>query len=81
LANEQLASIGAGRVSASFMYAVARFNAWHSASGFSSEAELRAAKGEAIEYFVQQYRAMLVKNLDDYIESFDTYIRPPGTGA
>jgi hypothetical protein len=75
LANKQVGEIGRGKVSASFMYAVARFNAWVSASGFNSGDEMRAAHDKTVEYFVTQYRAMLTENLADYAEHFDKYMR------
>ena len=59
VANEQLAKIGRGKVSASCMYATARFNAWVTACGCNSAADMRAAKDETIDYFTKQYRAML----------------------
>jgi hypothetical protein len=77
LANAQLAEIGRGKVSASFMYAVARFNAWISACGFESADEMQASRDEAVEYFVNEYRQMLSQNLDDYIANFESYLRPP----
>jgi hypothetical protein len=61
LANKQCEIIGKGKVSASLMYATARFGAWLTACGFSSSAEMKAAKNEAMEYLVTQYRAMLRK--------------------
>lgn len=70
LANEQLAQAAPGQVSASCMYATARFNAWVSARGAGSGAGLAAAKADTIDYFVQQYRAMLEENLDWYIANF-----------
>lgn len=79
LANDQLASTSRGRVSASCMYATARFNAWVSACGFASAEDMAAAKEETIEYFTKQYRSMLKENLDDYIEKFGEYMRPQET--
>ena len=76
LANQQLESMTPGKVSASMLYAAARFNAWASAIGWESSEEMKAAKGEAIDYFVEQYRAMLIENLDDYAANFDQYMRP-----
>ncbi len=73
VAAEQLGDVPRGRVSASLMYACARFNVWVGASGQTSPAEVRKAYGETIEYFVAEYRKMLVKNLDDYVENFDQY--------
>ena len=76
LANQQLGDVSRGKVSASFMYAVARFNSWVTACTADSAEDLRAGKEDSLEYFVSQYRAMLNENLDDYIEHFDKYMRP-----
>ena len=43
LANDQLAAVSRGKVSASCMYATARFNAWVSACGHGSAEDLAAA--------------------------------------
>ena len=77
VANEQLGEVSQGQVSASMMYACARFNAWLSASKRGSASDLKGAYGETIEYFVAQYRKMLVKNLDDFVANFGDYIQPP----
>ena len=74
LSNEQLADFGGGKVSASMLYSVARFNAWLSACGFNSAKEMAAAKDETIAYFATEYRKMLEENLNDYISNFDKYI-------
>lgn len=77
LSNSQISEqVGRGKVSASFMYAIARFNAWVSACGWSSGEEMAAAKKETIEYFVNEYRKMLEENMDDYISQFDRYMKP-----
>jgi hypothetical protein len=76
LANDQLSDMSRGNVSASCMYATARFNAWVSACGHGSAEDMAAAKKETLEYFVRQYRAMLEENLDDYIDNFSKYMRP-----
>jgi hypothetical protein len=73
VATEHLTEVPSGRVSASLMYACARFNVWVGTSGRASPADVRKAYGETIEYFVAEYRKMLVKNLDDYVENFDKY--------
>ncbi len=62
-----------GKVSASMMYATARFNAWVSACGFASAGEMSGARAQTVEYFVTQFRQMLEENLDDYIENFQRY--------
>ena len=78
LANDQISEkIGRGKVSASFMYGLARFNAWVSACGWESGEELAEAKKETIEYFVTEYRKMLEENVSDYIANFDSYMRNP----
>ena len=78
LANSQIAASGRAKVSASFLYAAARFNAWLTACGVSSAEELRAARDETVKYFVAQYRAMLTENLDDYVRNFERYLGTPG---
>jgi hypothetical protein len=74
LANEQATNVSRGKVSASMMFATARFNAWVSASGTESGEELAAVKDEAVEYFVSEYRKMLEENLGEYIEHFEKYM-------
>lgn len=77
LSNEQLdGMITAGKVSASMMYATARFNAWISASGHHSGESLAAKRAETIDYFMEGYRQMLEANLDEYIKNFDAYMKP-----
>lgn len=74
LANEHCAKVGRGKVSASFMFGMSRFNAWVNATGFESAEAMTASRQETIDYFVAQYKAMLEENLDDYIAQFSTYI-------
>ncbi len=77
LSNSQITEeIGKGKVSASNMYATARFNAWVSACGWNSGQEMAEAKQETLEYFVSEFRKMLEENLDDYIENFESYMQP-----
>ena len=74
LSNEQLKEISRGKVSASMMYAVARFNAWVSASGFENPEQMQEAREDTIKYFIAEYKKMLEDNLDDYIENFNKYM-------
>ena len=76
VASDHLSEASQGKVSASLMYACARFNAWVSANHRQSPAELKNAYGETIEYFVAEYRKMLVQNLDDYVDNFKQYNEP-----
>ena len=75
LSNDQLAQVDSpGKVSASMMYAITRFNAWVSACGFSSGEQMAAAREETLKYFCEQYRLMLEENIDDYISNFAKYM-------
>lgn len=76
LSNGQAEKIGRGKVSASMMYATARFNAWVSATGFDDQGSMKAKRVESIEYLVEQYRKMLEENYDDYVENFDRFMKP-----
>jgi len=74
LSNDQISGyVTKGKVSASMMYATARFNSWVSACGWNSAEEMAAAKEETIEYFLTEYRKMLDENMDDYINNFQLY--------
>ncbi|HED36217.1 MAG TPA: DUF3144 domain-containing protein [Gammaproteobacteria bacterium] len=66
---------GAGEVSASFLYSVARFNAYVSASGYSSDDEFLKDKEVIVKYFTEQYKNMLEENLDDYFNNFSKYMK------
>lgn len=81
IANGQLRDATRGKVSASLMYATARFNAWVTACTAESGGDLQGHRDESIEYFVAQYRKMLEENLDDYIANFDRYLKRDGNGA
>ncbi len=75
LSNSQVSEkISKGMVSASFMYSVARFNAYVSTSSFNSSKEALEAKQATMEYFIEEYRGMLEENLDDYILNFSKYM-------
>lgn len=75
VSNSQLKDIGSGKVSASMMYATARFNSWISACGFESANDMLELRNTNIEYFVTEYRKMLEENMDDYIANFEDYMR------
>ena len=74
LANEQGTKVPNSNVSASLLYAAARFNAFIVANGTSDAATMKADKEEAIRYFTEEYRKMLSQNFDDYIENFSGYL-------
>jgi len=78
LSNNQISeAISPGKVSASMMYSVARFNAWVSATGWNSGEEMKSSKEKTLDYFVAEYRKMLEENLDDYINNFESYMHAP----
>lgn len=77
LSNKQITdTVDGDEVSASMMYAAARFNAWLSATSFTTAEELAKAKKEQIKYYMDEYRSMLQENFDDYIENFQYYMSP-----
>ncbi|WP_409302550.1 DUF3144 domain-containing protein [Pseudomonas sp. KCJK8993] len=55
LANSQVATSGRGKVSASLMYANARFCAFIRATGCRDAEEMAASKQQTLDYFVDQY--------------------------
>jgi len=75
LANQQLKQAEFGKVSASMMYATARFNTSLTALGYHSGAEMAAQRQKNIDYFVNDYRLMLEEHLDDYIKNFEPYMK------
>lgn len=75
LSNTQMSKASLGKVSASMMYSVARFNAYVSACGWNNGKEMEKAKQETIDYFVREYEKMLTENLEDYIKNFDKYMK------
>ena len=79
LANEHCDNnIGRGKVSASLMYGTARFQAWNAACWAESGADMKAKREETVKYFVEQYKAMLEENIDDYIDHYAKYMKAGG---
>jgi hypothetical protein len=62
-------------VSASMLFAAARFSAFISAGGFASGEAMAARRDETVEYFVAGFRQMLEGNVDAYIRNFDAYVQ------
>ena len=67
LANTHLDKEKPSRVSASALFAAARFNAFVIAAAAESKAQLIAEKEAAIAYFLNQYESMLCENLDEHM--------------
>ena len=74
LSNRQMSKVDVGKVSASMMYSVARFNAHVNALNWASGKEMNKNKQEALDYFVGQFKKMLDENLNDYISNFEKYM-------
>ncbi len=79
LSNDQISGqVTRGKVSASMMYANARFSAWVSATSRDSSEDMERNREEAIAFFVGQFRLMLEEHYDDYVVNFGRYM---GEGA
>ncbi|QIZ77695.1 DUF3144 domain-containing protein [Ferrimonas lipolytica] len=65
--------IKTGEISASFMYALSRYNAWFGSTGFANVDQMKEKKEEMMEYYLAEYRKMLDANMEDYINNFDLY--------
>jgi len=74
LSNGQINEVeSAGKVSASMMYANARFSAWIAWTWMSSPEEMEQRRSESIDYFAAEFRKMLEENYDDYLKNFEAY--------
>lgn len=60
-------------VNTSILYTAARFNAFSAARLFESVEKMKAEKKEAIKFFTQRYKEMLVQNIDEYISLVESY--------
>jgi hypothetical protein len=77
LANEHMATVPRGRVSASFLYGAARFNVYVAARNCDSKEIMESERESILAYYLDEYRKMLNEHLDDYIGNFDSYTAPP----
>lgn len=64
-----------GQVSASMLFAAARFNTWVASNNFKDGNEMRDAKEQVMSYILQQFQMMLEDNYDEYCEQFENYLR------
>lgn len=64
-----------GQISASMLFATARFNTWVAANNFKNAEEMRAAKEQVMRYILEQFQMMLEDNFEEYCDQFDTYLR------
>ena len=70
-------SIGVKRISASFMYAMARFNSWANATDYDSGNQMKETRDAVIDGLVADFKAMLEHNMDDHINNYDRLMTPP----
>jgi hypothetical protein len=73
LANTHLEKEKPSRVSASALFAAARFNAFVIAAAAGSKEQLVVEKEAAIAYFLNQYESMLRENLDEHMARYDEH--------
>ena len=73
LANTHLDKVKPSRVSASALFAAARFNAFVIAAATESKEQLIAEKEAAIAYFLNQYESMLRENLDEHLTRYEQH--------
>ncbi|MES1945703.1 hypothetical protein C84B14_00100 [Salinisphaera sp. C84B14] len=73
IANRQSQSVSAGQVSASLMYATARFNAFQVAATAETRDDMAEERDNAIEYFTAQYRKMFEDHFDECMANFDRH--------
>lgn len=74
LANKQKKKIDQGKVSATFLYAAARFNTFIAAAGAGSAINFSSSKESAFDYFMAEYKKMLEEHFADYQANFNEYI-------
>ncbi len=73
-ANSYGGKVEPGKISATFLYAAARFNAFLMASSSGSAEQFASRKDESVKYLMAEYRKMLEEHFSDYTANFDTYI-------
>lgn len=71
LANTHLTGVKPSKVSASALFAAARFNAFIITAATTSKEQLLEEKESAVTYFLEQYEAMLRENLDEHVSRYD----------
>jgi len=74
VANKQSKNRNPGKVSASFLYAAARFNTFIVAAGSDSANDFALKKDDSLDYFMTSYKEMLEEHFENYKENFENYI-------
>jgi hypothetical protein len=76
LSNDQCDAAHPNEVSASTMYASARFNAFIVAQTTGSAQNMALDKARALAYFTDQLCKMMADNLDDFTRNVEKYMAP-----
>ncbi len=74
VANKQCKKRDPGTVSATFLYAAARYNTFIAASGSESADKFSAHKEDFLKYFLDEYKKMLEEHFEDYSTHFEKYL-------
>lgn len=73
LANDKAQGVKRDVVSASLLFAAARYNAYLLARGSQSLDDYNTRKEEVIQFFLQQYEKMLRDNVEDHAVNYDAH--------
>lgn len=71
LANSHLNEVKPSKVSATALFAAARFNAFIISASTTSKEQLITEKESAVSYFMEQYEKMLRENIDEHLARYD----------
>ena len=71
LANTRMGKVKPAKVSATMLFAAARFNAFVISASAENKAQMLLDKESAIAYFMQEYEKNLRENIDEHLARHD----------
>ena len=71
LANTRMGKVKPAKVSATMLFAAARFNAFVFSVSAENKAQMLLDKESAIAYFMQEYEKSLRENIDEHLARYD----------
>lgn len=71
LANTRMGKVKPAKVSATLLFAAARFNAFVISASADSRAQMLLDKESAIAYFLQEYEKNLRENIDEHLARYE----------
>ena len=71
LANNRMGEVKPAKVSATLLFAAARFNAFVISASAENKAQMLLEKEAAIAYFMQEYEKNLRENIDEHLARYD----------